>query len=137
MAGTVREKSHTPLSIWFWAAYLASTHTQGISAVQFQRQLGIKRYETAFQLLHKLRAGMGRPERDRIGGHPETHVEIDETLVGGATRGLGRGVHDLSLVVAAVEVRRRKAEGRQQGDHSSQWPLCRSSATRSSARSVG
>ena len=66
MAGTVMEKSHTPLSIWFWAAYLASTHTQGISAVQFQRQLGLKRYETAFQLLHKLRAGMVRPERDRI-----------------------------------------------------------------------
>jgi hypothetical protein len=108
MAGTVMEKSHTPLSTWFWAAYLASTHTQGISAVQFQRQLGIKRYETAFQLLHKLRAGMVRPERDRIGGDPENHVEIDETLVGGATRGLGRGVHDLSLVVAAVEVRRRK-----------------------------
>jgi hypothetical protein len=28
--------------------------------------------------------------------------------MGGATRGLGRGVHDLSLVVAAVEVRHRK-----------------------------
>lgn len=108
MAGTVMEKSHTPLSIWFWAAYLASTHTQGISAVQFQRQLGLKRYETAFQLLHKLRAGMVRPERDRIGGDLENHVEIDETLVGGASRGLGRGVHEMSLVVAAVEVRRRK-----------------------------
>ena len=112
-AGTVMERSHTPLSIWFWGAYLVSTHTQGISAHQFQRQLGLKRYETAFQILHKLRAGMVRPERDRIGGDPENHVELDETLVGGATRGLGRGVHDLSLVVAAVEVRRRKpkAEG--------------------------
>jgi Transposase zinc-ribbon domain/ISXO2-like transposase domain len=112
-AGTVMERSHTPLSIWFWGAYLVSTHTQGISAHQFQRQLGLKRYETAFQILHKLRAGMVRPERDRIGGDPENHVELDETLVGGATRGLGRGVHDLSLVVAAVEVRRRnpKANG--------------------------
>lgn len=107
-AGTVMEKSHTPLSTWFWAAYLVATHTQGISAVQFQRQLDLKRYETAFQLLHKVRAGMVRPDRDRIGGNPDEHVEIDETLVGGATRGLGRGVHDLSLVVAAVEVRRRK-----------------------------
>lgn len=110
MAGTVMEKSHTPLSIWFWAAYLLSTHTHGMSAVQFQRQLGIKRYETAFLLLHKLRARMVRPERDRIGGNLDCHVEIDETLVGGATRGLGRGVHHRSLVVAAVEVSRRKPE---------------------------
>src|SRR5271163_2670763 len=61
MAGTVMQDSKTPLSIWFWATYLVSTHTPGISAVQFQRQLGINRYETAFQILHKLRAGMVRP----------------------------------------------------------------------------
>ncbi len=107
-AGTIMHDTHTPLSVWFWGAYLVATDTAGMSAFQFQRQLGIGRYETAFQILHKLRAGMVRPERDRIGGDPENHVEIDETLVGGATRGLGRGVHDLSLVVAAVEVRRRK-----------------------------
>ena len=47
--GTVMERSHTPLSIWFWAAYLVASQTPGISAVQFQRQLGLSRYETAFQ----------------------------------------------------------------------------------------
>lgn len=52
------ERSRTPLSIWFWAACLVSSHTPGMSAVQFQRQLGLNRYETAFQILHKLRAGM-------------------------------------------------------------------------------
>ena len=100
------QDTRTPLSIWFWAAYLAATDTAGISAVQFQRQFGIKRYETAFQILHKLRAGMVRPDRDRIGAWD--HVEVDETLVGGRTRGKGRGVHDQSLVIAAVEVRHRK-----------------------------
>src|SRR5271168_2445432 len=108
MAGTVMQDSHTRLSVWFWAAYLVSTHTQGMSAVQFQRQLGLKRYETAFQILHKLRAGMVRPDRDRIGGHPRDHVEIDETWVGGRTRGEGRGVHHKVLVASAVEVRHRK-----------------------------
>jgi hypothetical protein len=39
LAGTVMERSHTPLNIWFWAAYLAASQTPGISAVQFQRQL--------------------------------------------------------------------------------------------------
>ena len=108
-AGTVMERTHTPLTVWFWGAYLAATSTPGISALQFQRQLGIAGYETAFQILHKLRAGMVRQDRDRIGGVSgrKDHVEIDETWIGGATRGEGRGVHNQTLVVAAVEVRQR------------------------------
>ncbi len=98
------QQSHTPLSTWFWGAYLVTTQTPGMSAVQFQRQLGL-RYETAFQILHKLRAGMVRPERDSIGaGYP---VEVDETLVGGRTKGEGRGVHHKATVVGAIEVRSR------------------------------
>ena len=87
--GTVMERSHTPLNVWFWAAYLVASQTPGMSAVQFQRQLGLSRYETAFQILHKLRSGMVRPNQDRIGGQPKNHVEVDETWVGGRTRGEG------------------------------------------------
>ena len=44
---------------------------------------------------------MVRPERDTIGGkHP---VEIDECLVGGKTRGEGRGVHHKVMVVGAAK----------------------------------
>ena len=103
MAGT-----HTPLSVWFWAAYLLASQTPGISATQFQRQAGLSRYETAFQILHKLRAGMVRPDQDRIGGKPGEHIEVDEAYVGGRTRGKGRGVTDKVLVASAVEVRQRK-----------------------------
>ena len=78
--GTVMERSHTPLNVWFWAAYLVASQTPGMSAVQFQRQLGLSRYETAFQILHKLRSGMVRPNQDRIGGQPKNHVEVDENL---------------------------------------------------------
>ena len=106
--GTVMERSHTPLNVWFWAAYLVASQTPGMSAVQFQRQLGLSRYETAFQILHKLRSGMVRPNQDRIGGQPENHVEVDETWVGGRTRGEGRGVHHKVLVSCAIEVRHRK-----------------------------
>jgi len=108
MVGTVMERSHTPLSVWFWAAYLVASQTPGMSAVQFQRQLGLSRYETAFGILHKLRAGMVRPDQDRIGGTADGHVEVDETYVGGRTRGEGRGVHHKTLVIAAVEVRHRE-----------------------------
>jgi transposase-like protein len=102
------EGTHMPLSVWFWAAYLVATQTPGISAVQFQRQLGLSRYETAFQILHKLRVGMVRPDQDRIGGTSGEHVEADETWVGGRTRGEGRGIHHKTLVAAAVEVRQQK-----------------------------
>lgn len=107
-AGTVRDRTHTPLSVWFWAASLVASQTPGMSAVQFPRQLGRSRYETAFQILHKLRARMVRPDQDRIGGKSEEVVEADETYVGGRTRGKGRGVHDRVLVAGAVEVRQRK-----------------------------
>ena len=109
-AGTVMERTHTPLSVWFWAAYLVTSQTPGISAIQFQRQLGLSRYETAFQILHKLRVGMVRPDQDQIGGKPGEHVEVDETYVGGRTRGEGRGVHHKTIVAAAVEVRHRKRD---------------------------
>jgi transposase-like protein len=98
--------TRTPLRIWFWGAYLVATQTPGMSALQFQRQLGLSRYETAFQLLHKLRAGMVRPDRDRIGA--QWPVEVDEALVGGKTRGEGRGVHHKVYVAGAVEVRQKQ-----------------------------
>jgi transposase-like protein len=89
---------------WFSAAYLVATHTPGISAVQLQRQLGLKRYETAWGLLQKLRRAMVRPERDRIHGE----VEVDETYVGGVELGRRAGrLRDStkSIVVGAVEIR--------------------------------
>lgn len=110
-AGTVMERTHTPLSTWFWVAYLVASQTPGMSAVQFQRQLGLSRYETAFQILHKLRAGMVRPDQNRIGCKSEEHVEADETYIGGRTRGKGKGVHNMVLVAGAVEVRQRKRQG--------------------------
>lgn len=99
-AGTVMQSSHTPLSVWFWGAYLMTTQTPGMSALQFQRQLGLSRYETAFTILHKLRAGMVRPDRDTIGG--EHTVEVDECFIG------GKGRAKQTVIVGAIEVRTRK-----------------------------
>src|SRR3989441_828725 len=73
-AGTVMQSTRMPLSTWFWAAYLVTTQTPGQSALQFQRQLGLSRYETAFQILHKLRAGMVRPDRDIAQHHLQAYL---------------------------------------------------------------
>ena len=104
------QKSKLQLTTWFWGAFLVTSLTPGMSALQFQKMLGIKRYETAFNMLHKLRAAMVRPGRDAIGG--EWPVEVDETYVGGATQGEGSGHHHKTLVGGIVEVRpRKKAPG--------------------------
>jgi transposase-like protein len=102
-AGTVMHKTRTPLHLWFWAAYLMSTPTPGVSAVQLQRQLGIARYETAWLMLHKLRRAMVNPERAPLIGE----VEVDECFVGGLEAGLrgGRARGEKALVVVGVEVR--------------------------------
>src|ERR1019366_8775197 len=47
VAGTVMERPHTPLSVWFWAAYLVASQTPGVSATQFQRQVGLTRVRLA------------------------------------------------------------------------------------------
>ncbi len=102
-AGTVLDKTRTSLHLWFWAAYLVTTATPGISALQLQRQLGIERYETAWMMLHKLRRAMVNPEREPLSGA----VEVDECFVGGREEGLrgGRQRGEKALVAVAVEVR--------------------------------
>jgi hypothetical protein len=107
LAGTVMMGSHTPLSVWFWGAYLVATQTPVQSALQFQRQLGMSRYETAFQMLHMLPTGMVRPERAAFGS--QDPVELDETLVGGSTKDEGHGIHHKATVVGAIQVRPRPA----------------------------
>ncbi len=108
-AGTVLHRTRTPLTHWFWAAYLVTTHKPGLSALQLQGQLGIGRYETAWVMLHKLRRAMVRPDREPL----HEAVEVDEAYIGGPEAGLrgGRQLEEKALVVAAVEIRGR-ASGR-------------------------
>ena len=103
-AGTVMHKTQMPLRRWFWAAYLVATHHPGISAVQLRRQLGIRRHETAWMMLHKLRRAMVAPEREPLKGE----VEVDEFYLGGLEEGVaGRERVKKTPVGVAIEVRGR------------------------------
>ena len=102
-AGTILHNTKTPLAVWFWAAYLTVTDKRGISALLLQRQLGLRRYETAWMLLHKLRRAMVNAAREPLHGE----VEIDDTWIGGPQPGL-RGSRQLkgrkaAIVLVAVE----------------------------------
>jgi transposase-like protein len=100
-AGTVIHGSRTPLVKWFWASYLLTTIKTGISAYQLHKQLGV-RHETAFNILHKLRASMVNPLRDKIG----SVVEVDDFYIGGTTTGgkRGRGTKKSPVIVAVEKV---------------------------------
>lgn len=71
-AGTVMHRSKLPLTAWFWAAHLMSTHSNGMSARQLEDQLGLT-YKTAWLLTQKLRRSMVDPNRDPLEGV----VEVD------------------------------------------------------------
>lgn len=110
-AGTVLHNTKTALTTWFWAAYLMTTDKRGMSALLLQRQLGIKRYETAWMILHKLRRAMVNRSREPLQGE----VEVDETWVGGTQAGLlgSRQLRDRKAALAIVAVERRgRASGR-------------------------
>lgn len=110
-AGTTLHRSKQPLTMWFTAAWLVSSLTPGISALQLQRQLGLKRYETAWTMLHKLRRAMVDPDRSHLRGR----VEVDETWVGGPQQGLKGGRQKAgrkSLMVAVALERDEGSVGR-------------------------
>ena len=106
-AGTVMHKSRQSLATWLLATWLVATDKRGISAVQLQRQLGLARYETAFQMLHRLRAAMVAPDRTCLAGT----VEVDETEIGSPPRGRKESPEKM-IVVGAVEVRLNADTGR-------------------------
>ncbi len=67
-SGTVLHNTKTPLTVWFWAAYLMTTDKRGVSAAFLQRQLGLSRYETAWMILHKLPRAMVNAAREPLHG---------------------------------------------------------------------
>jgi hypothetical protein len=99
-AGTIFQDTRTSFRLWFQAMWWVTTQKNGSSALGLQRVLGLKRYETAWTMLHKLRRAMVRPGRDLLMGR----VEVDECYIGGLEEGLpGRLNLDKALVVVAAQ----------------------------------
>jgi transposase-like protein len=73
LANSIFRKSTTPLTDWFYAIYLFSTHKNGISAKTLERELGVT-YKTAWRMAKQIRLLM-KQENDKLNGE----VETDET----------------------------------------------------------
>jgi transposase-like protein len=109
-AGTIFDRTRTPLTVWFTACWLFATAKDGIPALSLQQALEIGSYQTAWAMLGRLRSVLVRPGRDRLTGT----VEVDETYIGGEEAGLrgGRAPGKKVLTGIAVEVRQPKGIGR-------------------------
>jgi transposase-like protein len=116
-AGTIFDKTRTPLRVWLAAAWYVTNQKQGVSALGLQRVLGLGSYSTAWTMLHRLRRAMIQPDRERLKGV----VEVDETYLAITDRAEPRSettrqtrksrTHQV-LVVIAVELVQPKGFGR-------------------------
>lgn len=74
-SGTVMHGSKLPFRYWFVAMHLLTSTKKSFSALEVQRQLGHKRYQPIWTMLHKLRKAMGnRDEQYILSGS----IELDE-----------------------------------------------------------
>lgn len=107
-AGTIFDKTRTPLTTWFEAAWHVCTAKNGMSAKTLERTIGT-RYRVAWTMLQRFRVAMVDAERKQL----TSCVEVDETYIGGVKRGGKRGRGAIkSIVVIAVEVKDPKGFGR-------------------------
>ena len=68
-AGTIFDKTRTPLTVWLAAAWYITSQKQGVSALGLQRVLGLGSYQTAWTMLHRFRRAMVRAGREPLKGH--------------------------------------------------------------------
>ena len=87
--GTIFE-IRTPLTKWFYAAYLLTATRHGVPARELERQLGVT-FKCALRISHALRRLMIMADDKGPLGGPGKHVEADSTLVGGRAKGRGAG----------------------------------------------
>ena len=104
-AGTIFDRTRTPLTVWFRAIWWVVTQKNGASALGLQRVLGLGSYETAWTWLHKIRHAMVTPGRSLLSGE----VEVDESYLGGLEEGVsGRETYKKALAIIAAQVDGKK-----------------------------
>jgi transposase-like protein len=80
--GTIFEDSKIPLSKWFAAIYLITSHKKGISSIQLHKDIGVTQ-KSAWFMLHRIRHGLGlNTGSEKLTGT----IEADETFMGGKER---------------------------------------------------
>ncbi len=98
LAGTIFQKSTTPLTDWFHALYLFSVSKNGVSAKEIERQVGVS-YKTAHRMAKMIRVLMHESGKLGFLGTP---IEVDEAYIGGKRKQSDKDRK--TPVMAALEV---------------------------------
>jgi len=106
-SGTIMESSKLSFMIWYKTIFLLSTTKKGFSSKEIQRQLGLKRYEPVWAMVHKLRKAMGqRDDRYTLEGMiemDEGYFTIEASQQDHKTQKAGRGSKTKSNVMVMAE----------------------------------
>lgn len=99
------ENTNLPFLLWFTCKAFMTMSKKGISALEMQRQLGHKRYDTIWVMMHKIRSVMGLIDNLY---KLEGMVELDEGYFTKAIRKAskpkrGRGSQTKSNVLVMAE----------------------------------
>ncbi|MCC6450533.1 MAG: IS1595 family transposase [Candidatus Aureabacteria bacterium] len=111
--GTVLHRSRIPMRKWLIAFHLMCSSKKGVSANQLYREMGLKSYQSAWFMAHRIRMAMGMPP---LASLLDGDVEVDKTYVGGkAKRGSKRGrgtskIPVLALISRLGQMRSRPVE---------------------------
>lgn len=107
-SGTLLESSKLPYHYWIFAITMMTSIKRSISAKEMQRQLGHKRYEPIWAMMHKIRLAMGNhDEKYTLDGL----VELDDAFVkthnedeGSDNNKRGRGTTEKTNVLVMCKV---------------------------------
>ena len=89
-AGTIFDRTRTPLTVWFTAGWLFGTQKDGNSAQSLQRSLEIGSYPTAWAMLHRLRSVLADGSAGSLHLFVTGAVEPGSTVITDAWQGYRR-----------------------------------------------
>ena len=112
-AGTFMHRSHVSLRNWYRALHIMTAHSNGMSALQLQRHLGLGSYKSAWLLVQKIRRAMEVADEFPL----IVNVQADETTVPYRPKGSdpprpGRNADGTLIIAGAVEVFEEDKPGR-------------------------
>ena len=106
-SGTIMQSSNLPFLVWYKTMFLLSATKKGFSSREIQRQLGLKRYEPVWAMVHKLRKAMGkRDDRYTLEGMiemDEGYFTIEASAAAHKSQKAGRGSKTKANVMIMAE----------------------------------
>jgi len=114
-SGTILDSSNLPYRDWYITMYLMTSSKKGISALELQRQLGRKRYQPVWLMMHKIRDLMAfREDQYKLSGD----LEVDEIFIRVANKlgeneklQAGKGSQRQATTIIAIESTKENNHG--------------------------